>query len=242
MKNLFVFIQKSILVFALFFLASCVREENILVPTALPYESLKLLKESETTTPPTSIPVDKFDRPGKFRYLTLVDKTLYNTIVIKISTDDNDLLNSLNAETIQLITIDKFAPHAVSVEASKISDLASRSALQTVEIEVIEKRLQSKVRLYGLKFVKQDLIKAFDSYSFTYKNPDVSAVFVSGNYALKDLSRFSAHTSDCPDCEGVFLAPQYSQSKGLISFIHNKRTNIILDVKAKFSDDFVVLW
>jgi hypothetical protein len=242
MKNLFVLIQKSILVFALFFLASCVREENILVPSSLPYESLKILKESETTTPPTSTTVDKFDLPGKFRYLTLVDKTLFNTIVIKISTDNADLLNSLNAETVQLITIDKFVPHAVNVEASKTIDLASRSALQKVEIEVIEKRLQSQVRLYGLKFVKHDLIKAFDSYSFVYKNSSVSAVYVSGNYALKDLSRFSAHTSDCPDCEEVFLAPQYSHSKGMLSFIHNKKTDVILDLKAKFSDEFIVLW
>ncbi len=242
MKNLKVLFQKSILIFVVSFLAACGREDEIFEPSSLPYESLKLPKQSDHSTPPTALPVDKLDKPAKFRYLTLYDESLLNVIVVKISTDDRDLLNSLNEETVKFITLDKLLPKGATFEAANTKDLNLRKALQPIEIEVIETKLQSKVKFFGIKFIKTDLIKASNSYAFSYKSSNVRGVHAIGNYILKDLSRFAAHTSSCPDCEKIFLAPRYDVSRSMISFNHSRKTGITLQVKAKFSDDLIILW
>lgn len=243
MKYLKVSLQKSILVFSVLFLAACERDaESTFYPTALPYDSVKIYPQTKGNTPPIVIPDDRLEKPGNFKYLTLFDASKKNTIVIKIQSDDQQILNLLNAETVKLITFERLLPGGVTVDKITTHKLEQRTNLKQVEIEVVETHIQKDIRLYGLKLIKSDLTESHSSYLFVYKNSNVSFVQATGKDLLKNISSYSAQSSECPDCEIQHLVPHFFEANMMLAFYANKNSDIILSLAAKLGDDILILW
>jgi hypothetical protein len=243
MKNLKSAMQLSFMIFALICL-SCERDADAFVPGTIEGEQLKtnLTREDGDFTPPIFLPVDQLRSGLDYKYLTLLDESGRNGIVVKVKTSNPELLNSLTSETIEFFTLKQELP--VGVEAEKLKDvqIADRSLLKPVEFEVIEARVQSSVKFYGIQFVNPKLIRANGTLELIYKNSRVRAAHITGPFVLNDRSRFSAQSVICSECGTQDLAPHFSVAKSRISYYSTDQTNMIIHSKQQFSDNIKILW
>ncbi|MFZ1257795.1 MAG: hypothetical protein WAR77_15655 [Saprospiraceae bacterium] len=179
---------------------------------------------------------------SNFKYLTLFDKNKQNGIAIKITTDDVQLLKSLNEETIEFFALDKAPDSGIKGENNSNTLTLQSRGIHQISLTVVEARIHKSIKFYGIKFRKTELIPGNSHYKFTYENTHVSKVHIMGQLSSKDASRINVLSLPCADCVQFYLAPKFSILTRMFSYESEIKTTLQLTVAHKFTDPIIVLW